>query len=181
MLLFKYPLQNKAMQRIREEHEPALREQGLNQEEIQQRLMQVLMEEGVYDVEQDGDSFNLESLTAHDYTEDEIQQDMEAVDYDHAVIQIEQLEEEKERQAQLKELEHRRKREELEKQYQTNELELKNKREELEKQQQTREMELKREKEMIEKQQEEAKRQEELFQRKIIQKQQELEKELLKA
>jgi len=120
--------------------------------------MQVLMEEGVYDVEQDGDSFNLESLTAHDYTEDEIQQDMEAVDYDHAVIQIEQLEEEKERQAQLKELEHRRKREELEKQYQTNELELKNKREELEKQQQTKEMELKREKEMIEKQQEEAKR-----------------------
>ena len=93
MLLFKYPMQKRWVEKFKAEIRQE--EEGLDEEEISLFANARLLNSGITD-----DIENLAEIICEDYTDEEIQADIDAVDFDHAQAEVEKMEEEK-RKAQL--------------------------------------------------------------------------------
>jgi hypothetical protein len=88
MLLFKYPMQKRLIERHKAEIQEE--ESGLEADEIEVLAFNRLLNSGVTD-----DITALDEIVCNDYTDAEIEADMTAVDFDSAQAEVERMEEEK--------------------------------------------------------------------------------------
>lgn len=90
MLLFKYPMQKRIMDRIWNEVEEE--DPSLDKDEIRVLAQDRLLNQGLTD-----DITNMEEIVCEDYTDEEIREDIEAVDFDSAQAEVVRMEEEKQK------------------------------------------------------------------------------------
>lgn len=96
MLLFKYPLLSKKQQQLREQIQQDMQE-AEEQTNLEEDEMQVLVQSRLT---QNGLTDDIDNVVCEEYTEEEIENDLTAIDWEQAYEEIQQVENEK-RQRQL--------------------------------------------------------------------------------